>query len=96
MNIFAKDITIKGDVVEDGDALADAVLNVLMNDPHVQVSFVDMRGLPSSFFNVLLKRLCDSEDGPQILEKIEFIFDSSAQEKIFARSKEAVLSRFAA
>ena len=96
MEIVLKKLPTKGDVVEDGDVLANAVLHALNNDPHVQVSFVDMRGLPSSFFNVLLKRLCGSEYGPQVLERVEFIFDSSAQEKIFDRSKEAVLSRFAA
>ena len=77
-------------IVETAQRVADAAAEVLARHGSVTVSLRGLRGISSSFANVLLQRLV-SELGPDRLESlVHFETDNAAQADVVKRSLEAV------
>lgn len=79
-----------GSVVESASALAQQVVRVLEQGRTVRISLAGVKGLPSSYFNVLLEHIVQLTGFDAIGERVQFEFDSRPQQVVFARSLEAI------
>src|SRR5687768_4027868 len=75
-----------GRIVESAVRLADEVVRQLGFSDVVAVDFHEMRGLSSSYFNVLLQRIVPVTTLAEFPRRVELIFESPAQEQVFKRS----------
>ncbi|HTW93998.1 MAG TPA: hypothetical protein VMD30_04330 [Tepidisphaeraceae bacterium] len=80
----------QGLAVESALLLATAVLDHLGRGETVEVSMVGMRGVPSSYFNVLLSRIVDGFGVGAMDGRVTFRFDTRTQREIFHGSLESV------
>ena len=80
----------QGRIVASGQLLADEVARALSQHDVVQINFGGMRGLPSSYFNVLLQRIIPVANAQDFCRRVMTCFDSTAQEQVFRRSFESV------
>lgn len=87
MTIQAIDFTVQNErLVESAERLAGAIIDTLGVHDRVVVSLMGLRGVSSSYFNVILRNLVSSIDLAAVEERIEFQFDSMAQEMVYQRS----------
>lgn len=89
--IKACQIVEGGSAIDGGAKLAEVVIAHINRGGRVRVSFAGLRGLPSSFYNVLLMRILERSDGRDLDAVVEFEFDSRPQEEIFQRSRDRVI-----
>lgn len=75
-----------GEIVASAARLADEVVRQLAVHEVVTVNLRQMRGLSSSYFNVLLQRVSGVTSISEFPRRVRFIFDTSAQEVVFKRS----------
>lgn len=78
----------RGRIVDSASRLADEVVRQLGLRESVSVDLREMRGLSSSYFNVLLQRVIPVTTLAKFPHRVEFIFDSPAQEQVLKRSLE--------
>ena len=81
-----------GSMVVSAQRTADRVLPILQRGQPVTLSFNGMRGVSSSFFNVLLRQLAPVTGIGDLMNRVSFEFDSSVQEMVFRRSLERLQS----
>jgi len=81
-------IDSQGGIVESAVRLADEVLRQLAIHDVVTVDLHQMRGLSSSYFNVLLQRVSAVTTLPEFPRRVQLLFDTPAQELVFKRSLE--------
>lgn len=77
-------------IVENAEILANHVLQSLASTHKVCVSMAGVRGVSSSYFNLLLRRLVNAFDVDVVQDRVMFRFDSPVQEQVFRRSLEAI------
>ncbi len=74
--------------VATGGRIGEVAIGELSSGKKVVISLKDFRGVPSSFFNILLKVIVD-RFGPDVIgESVTFDFDSAAQKEVFRRSRD--------
>lgn len=76
----------QGLIVESGLLLAARISAALTAGEAVEVSLAGMRGLSSSYFNVILGTLVEGFGLPAIENRVRFVFDSQAQQQTYRRS----------
>lgn len=84
-----------GTVVAGAEALAVGVLTALESSSVVHVDLQGLRGVPSSFFNVLLLAVAGRFGVGALGKRLVFRFDNDAQLRIYGRSLEAVRAQYA-
>jgi|HubBroStandDraft_4_1064222.scaffolds.fasta_scaffold452093_2 hypothetical protein len=91
--IDAKDfIAPDGLIVGSGELLARRLVELLSSGHDLEVSMAGLRGVSSSYFNVVLHTLSE-QFGPEIFSRrITFSFDSKPQREVFERSLASVRS----
>jgi hypothetical protein len=75
-----------GSIVESAALLGDEVNARLRGAELVRVDLSGLRGLSSSYFNTLLQRVVPMTGIEDFPRRVELVFDSAAQEQVFARS----------
>ncbi|MCG3135318.1 MAG: hypothetical protein HMLKMBBP_02899 [Planctomycetes bacterium] len=85
-----------GTVVEGAERVAAAVLAVLDKAPAAKVSLVGVRGVPSSFFNVVLLAVARRFGIDAASSRLAFDFGSDAQRHIWQRSLDTLRATFPA
>jgi len=80
-----------GSIVGSATCFADELVRNLRDGRSVNVSMKGMRGVASSYFNVILQRIT-KELGIEVLERVTFQWDSAAQELVFQRSLKSLLA----
>lgn len=85
-------LTEKGGIVQSALRLGEAVVGQLKEADEVEISLVDFRGAPSSFFNALLGTVLEEMGHEAVVRRVRFRFDSRAQEFVYRRSLAAVVS----
>lgn len=78
-------------VVQSAEMLAARVVERAGQASQITISFVGLRGASSSYFNVLLKNLNDTIGKADLLTKIRYRFDTSAQRMVFGRSWQGIV-----
>ena len=77
-------------IVDSATRLAEAVVSSLRSGGSVIVSLRGVRGITSSFANVILQRVVE-EFGPEaVKDRLRFQTDSETQERVLARSLQAL------
>ena len=89
--IKARQIVEGGSAIDGGAKLAGVVTDRIARDGFAKVSFAGLRGLPSSFYNVLLIQILEKSDGRDLDTIVEFEFDSRPQREVFQRSRDRVI-----
>ncbi len=85
--IRALDFTVQDEkLVDSAERLAGAITDSLGEHDRVVVSLKGLRGVSSSYFNVILRNLVSSIDLVAVEERVKFQFDSLAQEMVYQRS----------
>ena len=79
-----------GSIVNSGAMLADRALAALGAGQPVEITLAGMRGVSSSYFNILLKQLLDGVGLATFNQRVKFGFDSGVQEQMFRRSFESL------
>ena len=79
-----------GSIVDSGIALANEIVGKLRAGESITVTFAGMRGLPSSYFNPVLKAVKANLGLDVIGQRLTFDFVSPAQQSVFNRSLDAV------
>ena len=77
-------------VVTSAEKLVIAVNDMLRTAEEVSVSFHGLRGVSSSYFNVLLKTIVEIHGIETLDNRVKFAFETQAQEMIFERSLKSV------
>lgn len=75
--------------------LADAVIAALDHSARIDVSFVGMKSVSSSYFNMFLSQIGQRLGVEALQKRIVLHFSSDAQRAIFRRSFDAVLNNLA-
>ena len=75
--------------------LADAVIAALAHSARVDVSFVEMKSVSSSYFNMFLSQVGQRLGADTLQKRVTMHFSSDAQRTIFRRSFDAVLNNLA-
>ncbi|MCC7351131.1 MAG: hypothetical protein IT446_11230 [Phycisphaerales bacterium] len=81
-------VDAEGGIVASAARLADQVVVQLKIHEFVEVDLSQLRGLPSSYFNVLLQRVIAEITLPEFTRRVRMRFDTPAQELMFNRSLE--------
>ena len=80
-----------GSIVATAGRLADELVRHLRDGHSVHISMSGMRGVASSYFNVILKRI--TEDlGIKALDRLHFQWDSAAQQVVYQRSLKSLMA----
>lgn len=77
--------------VATGEEVARRALAALATERQVRVDFSGFRGGASSLYNSLLHELRKNLGAAGVRERVDFTFDTTAQQVIFERSRDAVL-----
>lgn len=77
-------------IVENAEILAAAILVELKADRSVIVSLAGLRGAPTSYFNLILRRLVDEVGEAAMRTRVAFEFDSPVQRLVYERSLAAI------
>lgn len=77
-------------IVDTAARVADAVSNALRGQRRLTVSLKGLRGISSSFANILLQRIVADHGSSALDERVLFETDSHAQAEVLRRSIEAV------
>lgn len=75
-----------GSIVGSGEAVAAVVAQKLAAGEDVLVTFAGLRGLPSSYYNSILRVICDQQGLAAIGTRVRFHFETPAQEFVFKQS----------
>jgi hypothetical protein len=91
--VRAVDYVAKNDtVVQSAERCAAIVVEALREQSAtVLMSFRDMPGIPSSYYNVLLKAAVDAVGADEVRTRMVFDLDSGRQRFVFLRSWTAVV-----
>jgi hypothetical protein len=83
----------RGSFVDSAQRLANHVVDLLKQkkEERVEISFAGLRGLPSSYFNVLLQSIIQAGFREMLDDSIKFQLESDAQRLVYGRSRNAVL-----
>ncbi|MCC6423353.1 MAG: hypothetical protein IT447_07715 [Phycisphaerales bacterium] len=81
-------IEANGSIVASAELLAKEIVIQLTDHKVVMVDLSQMRGLSSSYFNVLLQRVGDAITLAEFPQRVRLQFDTAAQEQVFNRSLE--------
>lgn len=88
--ILASDYWRASESIVDGAArLAEAVVLALKSARTVTVSLRGVRGVTSSFANVVLQRVAEAHGPASMRERLLFETDSEAQRQVLSRSMDA-------
>lgn len=80
-----------GSIVESAQLFANHVCVLLESDAtDIEISFVGMKGLTSSYFNLLLRLVLQTVGVDGFQSRIQCRFDSPLQESVFQRSWETI------
>lgn len=82
-------------VTDSAEDTAHAIVEQLRAGNSVEVDLTDVRGVPSSYFNLILIRIAEAHGLPT-LERVTFRFASAVQRTTYERSAHAVRESFAA
>jgi hypothetical protein len=74
-----------GRIVESAARLAAEVLSALESHQVVEIDFHDLKGLSSSYFNVLLQQVLPVTTVSGFPQGVHLRFGSAAQQQVFAR-----------
>ncbi|MBW2703205.1 MAG: hypothetical protein JRF33_20485 [Deltaproteobacteria bacterium] len=77
-------------LVDSAERLASVLLEKLGGQEKVTISLVGLRGVSSSYFNVVLSEVVSVYGIDAIGDRIEFLFDSYAQELVLGRSMASI------
>ncbi|MGP1345291.1 MAG: hypothetical protein ACTS3F_01305 [Phycisphaerales bacterium] len=90
-NILLSDhLTPDRSVLDIAESIAAEIIHILdAGQSEVEVDLGGMRGVPSSFFNLLLLRIGE-RFGAAAIDRIKFGFRSPLQERVYQRSLHAV------
>ncbi len=80
-----------GSIVGSAGRFADELVRNLRDGRSVNVSMEGMRGVASSYFNVVLQRIT-KELGIEALDRLRFQWDSTAQKVVYQRSLKSLLA----
>lgn len=83
-------IDMERTIVENAEILAAEVVKRLSTGAAVSVSLVGLRGITTSYFNLVLRRIVKSIGFESLSERVTFEFDSSLQRLIYERSLQAI------
>lgn len=81
---------VSDSIVNSGIALANEIFGKLRAGESITVTFAGMRGLPTSYFNPVLKAVKANLGLDVIGQRLTFDFVSPAQQSVFNRSLDAV------
>ena len=76
-------------IVASGLLLADEVVRRLTDHDVVEVNLKGLRGVTSSYYNVVLHRVLSILSMAEFARRVKFRFDSAAQEQVYNRSLES-------
>jgi hypothetical protein len=76
-------------IVASASLLADEVVRRLAEHDVLLIDLRGMRGVTSSYYNVLLQRVLSVLPMSDLPRRVRFCFDSAAQEQIYGRSLES-------
>ena len=76
-------------IVASASLLADELVSRLAEHDVVLVDLRGMRGVTSSYYNVLLQRVLGVLPMTDLARRVRFCFDSAAQEQVYGRSLES-------
>lgn len=79
-------------LVDEAARVAAAVVDRLSAAERITLSFRGLRGLSSSYFNILLGTIGSQCGQPALTSRVCYEFDSKAQRMIFERSLASVLT----
>ncbi|HEU4394197.1 MAG TPA: hypothetical protein VFS92_01445 [Planctomycetota bacterium] len=79
-------------VVETAERVADAIARLLAGPGRVVVSLCGVRGISSSFANILLQRAISVVGANELERRVVFDTDSESQQRVIRRSLDAVKS----
>lgn len=82
-------------VLASAELLADNMIQALTDGCVVKVSFAGKRGLPSSYFNIILRHVVERFGYSVLQDRVAFEFDSKAQRLVFDRSMQRIRALFA-
>jgi hypothetical protein len=77
-------------IVATAEAVSRAVVDALRFGGGAQVDLSGMRGVPSTFFNVILLGAVNAVGLDAVDRHLEFVFETRAQHEVFDRSLKAV------
>jgi hypothetical protein len=75
----------RGRIVDSAARLADEVTRQLESHETISIDLRGMRGLSSSYFNLLLQRVMSVTTPDAFSQRVTFLFDSAAQEQVYQR-----------
>lgn len=79
-----------GSLVDSATRLSQAVVELLRAEPVVEIDLHGLRGLTSSFFNVLLVGVRDEHGEAALVSRLRFQFETKAQSLSYRSSLGAV------
>lgn len=79
-------------LVTSAERLGSGINELLATTDMVSVSFVGLRGVSSSYFNVLLQSIVAAHGIDVLNSRVKFVFETKAQEMVFDRSLQSVRS----
>lgn len=82
-------------VTDSAEDAARAIVAELSSGKPVEVDLTDVRGVPSSYFNLILIRIAEAHGLPA-LDRVTFRFATTVQRATYERSAHAVRESFAA
>lgn len=84
-----------GRFITSAERLASAIVLALQSASNIQVSFSNLRGLPSGYFNTVLLCVANESGNDALERRLTFVFENDAQRDTFQRSMRAVLNSLA-
>lgn len=84
-------------VTESAERAAEAINHALSESDRVmvEVNLCELRGIPSSYFNLLLRRVAEAH-GISAIDRVRFKLGSVVQQRVYERSAQAVRDSYAA
>jgi hypothetical protein len=79
-----------GSIIGSASLMGQAAWEKLQAGEDVRISLVGLKGLPSSYFNIVLLRLIEALGVDAVRHRVTFQFASAAQKQMFQRSYDAV------
>jgi hypothetical protein len=84
-----------GRIVPSAERLATAVLQALQTNGGVEISLAGLRGVPPTYFNIVLLGVGSQLGSEAIMSRVKFLFTNDAQRHIYQRSLDAVIASLA-
>ena len=81
-----------GSIVKSATAVGAAVLEQLDKGSDVVISLAGMKGVSSSYFNLVLQAIVERHGAAVLNSRVRFAFNSPAQDVVYQKSLRAVQS----